>query len=96
MDGLTTVKISDLEEIFKQLKELKQEIKELKEIEENTIAYSLEQAAQRLNLNYNSIRRLVIKGKIFAKYLNETHGKCVIPFWALKQYLAQQSQNENH
>jgi len=92
MEGLTTVKISDLEEIFNEIKTLRKEIKELKENEESTIAYSLEQAAQRLNLNYNSIRRLVIKKKIYAKYLNETHGKCVIPFWALKEYLAQQPQ----
>ena len=91
MEGLTTVKVSDLEEIFKEIKSLRTELKDLRENEESTMAYSLEQAAQRLNLNYNTIRRLVLKKKIFAKYLNETHGKCVIPFWALKQYLANES-----
>jgi len=92
MEGLAVVKISDLEEILNEIKTLRNEVKELRENEENTKAYSLEEAAQRLHLNYNTIRRLVLKKKIYAKYLNETHGKCVIPLWALKQYLAGQNQ----
>ena len=91
MEGLITVKVSDVEEIFRQLEALRKELKQIREREESTISYSLEQAAQKLNLNYNTIRRLVVKKKIYAKYLNETHGKCVIPFWALKEYLAQHS-----
>ena len=94
MDGLVTVKISDLEEIFNQLQELRKEVKELKEQEENTTAYSLEQVGQKLNLNYYTIRRLVVKGKLFAKYLNDARGKCVVPHWALKAFLSQK-ENSN-
>jgi len=94
MEGLVTVKISDLEEIFKQLQELRKEVKELKEQEENTTAYSLEQVGQKLNLNYYTIRRLVVKGKLFAKYLNDSQGKCIVPLWALKVFLSKK-ENSN-
>jgi len=90
MEGLTTVKVSDLEEIFNEIKTLRSEIKEFREQEENTTAFSIEQVAEKLNLHYTTVRTLVLKKKIFAKYLNDTRGKCIIPFWALKQYLAQQ------
>jgi hypothetical protein len=95
MEGLILLKASDIEAVFNQIILLRAEIKELKELEENTTAFTIEQTAKKLSLHYNSVRRLVIKGKLFAQYLNETHGKCVIPLWAIKKYLSeQQSGNE--
>jgi hypothetical protein len=90
MEELSIVKVSDLVEIFNEIKSLRNELKQFKEQEEDNTAFSIEQVAKRLNLHYTSVRSLVIKKKIFAKYLNETHGKCIIPLWALKEYLAKE------
>lgn len=92
MEGLVTVKASDLQEIFNQLKELRSEVKALKDKEDQTTALSMEQVAKNLNLHYTSVRKLIIAGKLFAKYLNGDKGRCLIPLWSLKEYL---SKNEN-
>jgi len=87
MEGITTVKISDLRELFNQLSAVRSEIKQLKESEDEAKAYTIQQTADLLNLHYCSVRKLIIKGKLFAKYLDGVTGKCIIPLWAIKAYL---------
>lgn len=87
MEGLTTVNISDLTKIMEELSLLRSEIKQLKESEEQTKAFSVQQTAEKLNLHYNSVRKLIAKGQLIAKYLEGESGKCIIPLWSIKQYL---------
>ena len=87
MENLAVVKTSDLTEILNQLSCLRTEVKQLKESEEQIKAYSIQQTAEILNLHYNSVRKLIIKGKLFAKYLDGESGKCIVPLWAIKNYL---------
>lgn len=94
MDGLVTIRISDLDAIFKKLEELKAEIKEIKEKDDLTTALSIEQVAQRLNIHYCSARTLILKGHLFAKYLHGDYGKCMVPLWSLKEYLSKK-ENSN-
>lgn len=87
MEGITTVKISDLTELFNQLSLLRSEVKQLKESEDEAKAFTLQQTADLLNLHYSSVRKLVIKGRLFSKHLEGDSGKCIIPLWAIKAYL---------
>jgi len=87
MEGITTVKISDLTELFKELSEMRSELKQLKESEDEAKAYTIQQTADLLNLHYCSVRKLVIKGKLFSKFLDGVSGKCIIPLWAIKAWL---------
>jgi hypothetical protein len=87
MENLAVVKTSDLTEILNQLSCLRTEVKQLKESEEQIKAYSIQQTAEILNLHYNSVRKLILKGKLFAKYLDGESGKCIVPLWAIKKYL---------
>lgn len=87
MEVTTTVKVSDLTNFFDQLFQLRSEIKQLRESEEQIKAFSIQQTAKMLNLHYNSVRKLIIKGKLFAKYLDGDSGKCIVPMWAIKEYL---------
>ena len=87
MEGITTVKISDLTELFNQLSLMRSEIKQLKESEEEAKAYTIQETADMLHLHYCSVRKLVIKGKLFSKYLDGITGKCIIPLWSIKAYL---------
>ncbi|HRD39398.1 MAG TPA: hypothetical protein PLC65_12260 [Bacteroidia bacterium] len=95
MDGLSAVKISDLTELFKQISDLRSELKQLKESEEEIKAYSIEQTAKLLNLHYNSVRKLIIHKKLFAKYLDGVSGKTIVPYWAIREYL-KSTKNSNH
>lgn len=75
---------------------MRSEIKTLRENEENLKAYSIQQAADLMSLHYCSVRKLVIQGKLFAKYLNNDYGKCIIPFWSIKTYLkSKENSNQN-
>lgn len=94
MEGLTAVKVSDLTELFNQLSDLRSELKRLKESEEEIKAYSIEQTAKMLNLHYNSVRKLIIHKKLFAKYLDGLSGKTIVPYWSIKAYL-KSTQNSN-
>ena len=87
MEVTTTVKVSDLTNFFDQLFQLRSEIKQLRESEEQIKAFSIQQTAKMLNLHYNSVRKLIVKGKLFAKYLDGDSGKCIVPMWAIKEYL---------
>ncbi|MGZ3931687.1 MAG: helix-turn-helix domain-containing protein [Bacteroidia bacterium] len=87
MEDTITVKVSDLTELFRQLSEIRSEIKLLKEKEEEVTAFTIQQAADKLNLHYNSVRKLIIKGKLFSKFLDGDSGKTIIPFWSIKAYL---------
>ncbi len=87
MEVTTTVKVSDLTNFFDQLFQLRSEIKQLRESEEQIKAFSIQQTAKMLNLHYNSVRKLILKGKLFAKYLDGDSGKCIVPMWAIKEYL---------
>ena len=87
MEVTTLVKVSDLTNFFNQLFQLRSEIKQLKESEEQIKAFSIQQTAKMLNLHYNSVRKLIINGKLFAKYLDGDSGKCIVPMWAIKNYL---------
>lgn len=95
MEVTTTVKVSDLTNLFNQLSLIRSEVQQLKESEEQLKAFSIQQTAQLLNLHYNSVRKLIIKGKLFAKYLDGDTGKCVVPMWAIKNYL-QEKENQNN
>jgi len=87
MEGITTVKISDLTQLFNQNSELLSEIKRLREIEEEVKAYTVQQTADLLNLHHCTIRRLVTKRKLLCKYLEGNAGKYIIPYSAIKAYL---------
>ena len=95
MEGITTIKVSDLEALFKLNSELLSEIKQLKQIEEDAKAYTIQQTADMLNVHYCTIRKMVIKGKLFSKYIDGTSGKCIIPLWAIKAFL-KSKENSNH
>lgn len=95
MEDNIIIKVTDLTELFKQLSEIRSEIRELKEKEEEIKAFSIQQAADLLNLHYNSVRNLIIKGKLFTKFLEGQSGKAVIPFWSIKTYL-KSKENSNH
>ena len=85
--NVALVKVTDLTNIFNQLFSLQREIAKFKEREDESKAYSIEQTAKMLNLHYNSVRKMVLKGKLFAKYLNGDSGKCIIPLTSIKTYL---------
>lgn len=87
MEVTTTVKVSDLTNFFDQISLLRSDIQQLREKEEQLKAFSIQQTADMLNLHYNSVRKLIIKGKLFAKYLDGETGKCIVPMWAIKNYL---------
>lgn len=87
MDGITTVKVSDLTEIMNQLSLMRSEIKQLRESEDEAKAFSIQKTAEMLDLHHNSIRRLIHKGKLFAKYLDGMSGKCIIPLSSIKAFL---------
>jgi hypothetical protein len=87
MEGLITVKASDLTELFDAISSLRKELKEMREAEESTKAYSIKQTADMLSLHYNSVRNLIISGKLFAKYLHDDYGKSIVPLWSIKVYL---------
>ncbi len=87
MEVTTVVKVSDLTNFFEQLFQLRSEIKQLRESEEQLKAFSIQQTAKMLNLHYNSVRKLIISQKLFALYLESGKGKCIVPFWAIKEYL---------
>lgn len=96
MEELATVKISDLTQIMNELSLLRSEIKQLKESEEDTKAFSVQQTADKLNLHYNSVRKLIAKEHLFVKYLDGQSGKCIIPLWSIKKYLQTQPLTTNH
>jgi hypothetical protein len=81
------VKATDLSKIFDQLSILTEEVKKLT-TQENNRAVSISEAAEMLGLHYNSVRRLIIKDKLFAKYLNNDYGRTVIPLWTIKEWLS--------
>ena len=95
MEVTTVVKVSDLTNLFDQFSYLRSEIKQLRESEEQLKAFSIQQTGKMLNLHYNSVRKLIIKGKLFAKYLDGDSGKCIVPMWAIKNYLESKEQSNN-
>jgi len=94
MEVTTIVKVSDLTNLFDQLSLMRSEITQLKESEEQLKAFSIQQTANLLSLHYNSVRKLILKGKLFAKYLDGDTGKCIVPMWAIKEYL-HEKENSN-
>ncbi|WP_276977819.1 hypothetical protein [Flavobacterium filum] len=94
MEVTTVVKVSDLTNIMEQLSLLRSDIKQLKESEDELKALSIQQTATLLNLHYNSVRKLVLKGKLLGKYLDGDSGKCIIPLWSIKLYLKDNNQEE--
>jgi hypothetical protein len=95
MDQLITVQKSELTELFKQLTEIRIELRKIKEKEDEGKAFSIQQTADMLNLHYNSVRKLVIQKKLFAKFLEGDSGKTIIPYWSIKEWL-QSKDNSNH
>lgn len=97
MEVTTIVKVSDLTQLFEQISLLRSEVQQLKESEEQLKAFSIQQVADLLHLHYNSIRKLILSGKLFAKYLDGESGKCIVPMWALKAYLTEKENSlSNH
>ena len=95
MEGITTIKVSDLETLFNQNAQLLAEIKQLREIEEEAKAYSIQKTANMLDVHYCTVRKFVKEGKLVAKYIDGTIGKCIIPLWSIKAYL-KSKENSNH
>lgn len=95
MEGITTVKVSDLETLFSQNAQLLAEIKQLKEIEEEAKAYTIQQTADMLNVHHCTIRKFIREKKLFAKYIDGTTGKCMIPLWSIKAYLKSKENSNN-
>ncbi len=93
MEVTTVVKVSDLTNIMEQLSLLRTDIKQLKESEDELKAFSIQQTAKLLNLHYNSVRKLIIKGKLIGKYLEGDTGKCVIPLISIKNYLKEKNED---
>lgn len=87
MEVVTTVKVSDLKELFQEITALRFEIKQLQNNEDQAKAFSVQQTAEMLSLHYNSVRKLIIKQKLFAKFLDGDSGKTIIPLWSIKEYL---------
>jgi len=87
MEGLVTIKASDLTKLFEEVSLLRGELKELKENEDNSKAYTIQQTADLINVCYNTVRKLIAKGNLFAKYPGETCAKAIIPLWSIKSYL---------
>ena len=87
MEGITTVKVSDLEALYNLNAQLLSEIRQLKQIEEDAKAYSIQKTAEMLDLHYCTVRNYVKKKILFAKYVDGTKGKCIIPLWSIKAYL---------
>ncbi len=87
MEGITPVKISDLTQMSTQLSDVLSEIKRLREIEEEVRAFTVQQAADLLNLHHCTVRMLVKKRKLRCKYLEGNSGKYIIPYLAIKEYL---------
>ena len=87
MEVVTTVKVSDLENLFNLNNQLLSEIRQLRQIEDEAKAYSIQKTADMLDLHYTTVRNFVKKGLLFAKYVDGTHGKCIIPLWSIKAYL---------
>ncbi len=95
MEELITVRKSELTELFRQLSEIRTELKLIKERDEEIKAFSIQQAADILNLHYNSVRKLIIHKKLFAKFLDGESGKTIIPYWSIKEWL-KSKENSNH
>ena len=91
-DGLVIIKTSELSELLGEIKSVREEVKQLREQEESLKAYSIQQTADLLNLHYNSVRKLVLSRKLFAKFLEGERGKCTIPAYAIKEYLHKQEE----
>jgi hypothetical protein len=94
MEGVALIKTSELTELLNEIKSVKEEVKRLREQEENLKAYSIQQTADLLSLHYNSVRKLVLSRKLFAKFLEGESGKCTIPAWAIKEYLHKQEERK--
>ena len=92
MEEIAIVKVSELTGLLDEIKGVKKELRELKEKEQNLKAYSIQQAADLMNLNYHTVRKLILTKKLHARYLDGDSGKCSVPAWAIKEYL--QKQNE--
>ena len=95
MSELTVVKASDLTNLFQQISELRSEIKALRTANEDIQAFTIEETAKKIGLHYNSVRKLIIRGDLFAKYLHGDSGKCIVPFWSIKNYL-QSKETQTH
>jgi len=87
MEGIITIKASDLSRLFEEIALLRSEVKEVKEQEENTKAYTIQQTADLIQVCYNTVRKLIHKKELFAKYPGETYSKAIIPLWSIKAYL---------
>jgi len=87
MEGIITIKASDLTKLFEEIAGLRSEIKEIKENEDNTKAFTIQQAADKLQVCYNTVRKLIHKKELFAKYPGDTTTKAIIPLWSIKAYL---------
>jgi hypothetical protein len=91
MEGIALIKTSELNELLSEIKAVKEEVKQLRESEEMLKAYSIQQAADLLNLHYTSVRKLILQGKLFAKPLDGDSGKRSVPAWAIREYLKDNS-----
>jgi len=89
MEGITLVKVSDLKAVLNEVKSVKIKLREMEE-RNDLKSYSVQQTANLLGMSYNSVRKLIIDGKLSPKYLNDKQekGKCIIPAWSIKKYLS--------
>jgi DNA-directed RNA polymerase specialized sigma24 family protein len=89
MEQIAVVKVVDLRSVLNELKSIRSEVKQLKE-QEDLKSYSVQQTANKIGVSYNTVRKLIKEGKLYAKYVDEVNakGKCTIPAWSIKEYLS--------
>ena len=75
-----------ISELLHDIKGLKDQVEVLAN-EHNTRGYSVDDTAERLGVHYNTVRNLIKRGKLKVKYLDGNKGKCVVPAFAIEEYL---------
>lgn len=94
MKNVSVVKILDLTELFNQLSRLPYEIKQLKESTKEAKGNAYHKMTDMLNLKNYSVRKQVIEGKLFTKYLDGHTGEYITMLWSIKAYL-KSTENSN-
>lgn len=86
MEGLSIIKTTELTALIQLVTDLKETVKQLEE-KEYLKAYSIQEIADNLGVDYGTVRKWIIQKKLHAIYVNGNKGRCVIPAWSVKAYL---------
>jgi DNA-directed RNA polymerase specialized sigma24 family protein len=93
MEGVTIVKISELSLLITELQSVNLKLKRM-ENQANLKGYTIQETADFLSMSYNSVRKLILRGKLSTKLLNEKEGtgKRIVPAWSINEYLTKNPQ----